>query len=182
MNNFQNVYNTNEDHFASEGILRFYFVSKGKTDIVKVVQYQYVKHFDGYPLFNFGFGDYNLETGDVSDEEVSNNDDQYKVFHTVLNTVPRLFDTYGNVILMVQGSDSKPEFIEDCRIGCFRKCGDEDCKKAHRRMNIYRNFVDKNFEALNKEYIFKGGEGIDSQNLIEFYKNGGKYNSVLVIP
>lgn len=181
MNNFQDVYNTQEDHLESQGILRYYFVSKGKKDIVKTVQYQYVKHFNGTPLFNLGFGDYNLETGVVSDEDVSSNDDQYRVFYTVLNTIPRLFDVYGYVILMVQGSDSRQEFIENCKTNCSRKCNEGDCKKAHRRINIYRNFVDKNFEHLDKEYIFWGGEDLDNQNFIEPYKKGKKYNSVLVM-
>ncbi len=119
MNSFQDVYSTREYHIA-QGTLRYYFVSKGKKDIVKAVQYQYVRHFDDRPLFNLGFGDYNPETGTVSDEEISNNDDQYKVFHTVLNTIPRLFDAYGDVILLVQGSDSKPEFIDKCRLGCYK--------------------------------------------------------------
>lgn len=181
MNNFQDVYSTQEYHIASQGILRYYFVSKGKKDIVKAVQYQYVKHFNDCPLFNLGFGDYNLETGTVSDEEVSNNDDQYKVLHTVLNTVPGLFYAYGNGILMVQGSDSKPEFIDKCRTSCSKKCGDGSCKNAHRRINIYRGFVDKNFELLNENYIFQGGENIENQNLIESYMPGKKYNAVFVM-
>ena len=97
MNNFQNVYNTHEYRVA-KGLLQYYFVSKGDKDIVKVVQYQYVKDFDGRPLFNLGFGDYNMDTGVVSDE-----------------------------------------------------------------------------------YIFKGGEGIENQNLIESYQKGKKYNAVLVM-
>jgi hypothetical protein len=48
-----------------------------------------------------------MDRGTVSDEEVSNNKDHYKVFHTVLNTVPRLFDAYGDIILIAQGSDSR---------------------------------------------------------------------------
>ena len=182
MNNFQNVYNTQE-YRLSNGTLRYYFVSKGKKDIIKAVQYQYVRHFDGHPLFNLGFGDFNPATGTVSDEEISNNDDPYKVFHTVLNTVPRLFDAYENenVILMVQGSDSKPEFIDKCRTSCTRSCGEETCKSAHRRIGIYRRFVDKNFDLLSENYIFKGGEGIENQNLIEPYEKGKEYNAVLVM-
>ena len=64
MNNFQNVYDTHEYHDEKD-LLQFYFVSKGDKDIVKVVQYQYVKDFDGRPLFNLGFGDYDMESGVV---------------------------------------------------------------------------------------------------------------------
>lgn len=146
-----------------------------------MVQYQYVKDFDGRPLYNLGFGDYDMDTGTVSDEEVSNNKDHYKVFHTVLNTVPRLFDAYGNVVLMVQGSDSKQEYIEKCRTSCSKKCEDGICKNAHRRISIYRGFVDKYFEELSENYSFLGGEGIENENLIESYQRGKKYNAVFVV-
>jgi uncharacterized protein DUF6934 len=179
MNNFQNIYNTHEYHVA-KGLLQYYFVSKGGKDIVKVVQYQYVKDFDGRPLFNLGFGDYDMVTGTVSDEEVSNNKDQYKAFHTVLNTVPRLFDTYGDVILMAQGSDSKQGYIDKCRVSCSKKCGVGICKNAHRRISIYRGFIDKYYEELIENYIFHCGEDIGNQNLIESYQKGKKYNAVLV--
>ncbi|MBS1661072.1 MAG: hypothetical protein JST68_08480 [Bacteroidetes bacterium] len=179
MNDFQNVYETERD--LSNEVLRYYFVSKGKKDIIKAVGYQYVGNFNGIPLYNLGFGDYDLETNKISDEDVSNNNDQYKVLHTVLNTVPELFNTYGNVILMVQGSDSKPEFIAKCRASCSRKCGVGDCKKAHRRINIYRNFVDKNLEPLSEGYIFMGGQGVGDHNVIEPYAKGKKYGVVLVM-
>jgi hypothetical protein len=180
MNNFQNVYDTHEYHDEKD-LLQFYFVSKGDKDIVKVVQYQYVKDFDGRPLFNLGFDDYEMESGVVSDEEVSNNKDHYKVLHTVLNTVPRFFDACGDIILMAQGSDSKQEYIDKCRTSCSKKCGVGLCKNAHRRISIYRGFVDKYFEELSESYIFKGGEGVENQNLIEPYQKGKKYNAVLVI-
>lgn len=132
------------------------------------------------PLFNLGFGDYDFQGGTISDEDVSNNNDHYKVLHTVLNTIPELFNEYGNVILMVQGSDSKPEFIARCQSSCTRKCQGGVCKKAHRRINIYRRFVDKNFESFSENYVFYGGEGIDDYNVIEPYVKGKKYNIVFV--
>ena len=180
MNNFRNVYNTHELHVAND-LLQFYFVSKGDKDIVKLVQYRYIKNFDGRPLFNLGFGDYDMQSGAVSDEESSNNRDHYKVFHTVLNTVPRLFDAYGNIILMVQGSDSKQEYIDKCRATCSKRCDPGLCKNAHRRINIYRSFVDKYFDELSNTYIFMGSEAAENQNIIELYQKGKKYNAVLVM-
>jgi len=180
MKNFRDVYNTHEFHIAND-LLQFYFLSEGDKNIVKVVQYQYVKDFDGRPLFNLGFGDFDMESGAVSDEELSNNKDHYKVFHTVLNTVPRLFDAYGNIILMAQGSDSKKEYIDNCRASCSKKCGPGPCKNAHRRIKIYRSFVDKYFEELSETYIFMGSEGVGNQNFMEFYQKGKKYNTVLVM-
>lgn len=180
MNNFQNVYHTREYQVAND-LLQFYFVSKGEKDIVKVVQYQYVKDFNGRPLFNLGFGDYDMDKGTVSDEEVSNNKDHYKVFHTVLNTVPRLFDTFGDIVLMAQGSDSRQEYINKCRVSCSKECDDGHCKKAHRRIGIYRGFVDKNFAELSKIYDFLGGEGIENQKFIEPYQRWKTYKAVFVL-
>jgi len=180
MNYSQDIYKTETSHSGTD-TLKYYFVSKGERDIVKVVQYEYIEQFEGRSLYNFAFGDYDFEKDEVSDGEISNNGDQYKVFHTVLNTVPGLFDIFGNVTLMVQGSDSQPEFIDNCKNDCGRKCGDGDCKKAHRRINIYRSFVDKHFDDLSEEYLFMGGECIDNENIIEPYRKGKKYNAVFVM-
>jgi hypothetical protein len=96
----------------------------------------------------------------------------------VLNTIPKVFDIHENAMIMVTGSDIKPEFIEKCKVSCSRECGEKICKKAHRRINIYRGFVDKNFDQLNKDYIFYGGERIENQNIVELYSKGQKYNAV----
>ncbi len=62
----------------------------------------------------------------------------------------------------------------------LKKSGAEFCKDAHRRIGIYRGFVDKYFEELGENYIFKGGEGVEPQDLIELYQKGKKYNAVLI--
>lgn len=181
MNDFQDIYGIQEDQDAPADVLRYYFISKGKTDIVKTIDYQYVGHFNGIPLFNLAFGDYNPETDLISDEEVSNNHDHYKVLHTVLNTIPLLFDTYGDVILMVQGSDSSSEFINKCRNDCKRRCAKGVCKKAHRRINIYTGFINKNFTQLNRSYRFYGGKWDGNQEFIEPYSIDSRYKTVLVV-
>jgi hypothetical protein len=88
MKDFQDVYETLDDNDYKEGVLRYFFVSQGERDIVKAIEYQYVKHFDGRPVINLAFGDYDLDTGTLSDEETSNNGDAYKVLGTVLNSRP----------------------------------------------------------------------------------------------
>jgi hypothetical protein len=180
MNKFQDVYETDEDHYKSEGLLRYYFLSQGKRDIVKAIQYHYVDDFENSPLFNLGFGDYDPETKIISDEEISCNNDQYKVLHTVLNTIPTLFEVYDNAALMVRGSDSRKEFIENCKKKCSRSCESDTCKKAHRRINIYRNFIDKHLDVLSQDYQFWGDEYAEDQNVIEPYQKGKKYKSVFL--
>lgn len=180
MNNSQEVYDIQESINPEEGVIRYYFVSKGRKAIIKVVEYQYVKQFNNKPLFNLGFGDYNPETGNISDEDMSGNEDHYQVFNTVLHTIPQLFTTYVNSALTVKGSDSGPEFIESCKRNCIRKCKNGHCKKADRRINIYRSFVDKYYEILSQEYSFHGGEELSDDSHSEPYEKGKKYKQVIV--
>lgn len=184
MNNFQNTYPIEEFDFGMESEMTndytFYFISKGKKNIYKAIQYEYLDELNKAPLFNFGFGDLNGIADMLLDESVSGNDDHYKVFYTVLNTVPRLFSIHNNATVLVQGSDSTPQFIEKCRANCTRACDNEECKKAHRRIKIYRHFVDKNFESLNSEYDFWGAETLNKYPDAEPYQVGKKYVSVLV--
>jgi hypothetical protein len=71
---------------------------------------------------------------------------------------------------MVQGSDSTQEFRDNCQLTCKKRCTGAECKNMHRRINIYRNYVDKNFDSLSKEYLFLGGViNTDNQTLTEEY-------------
>jgi hypothetical protein len=176
MEDLQSIYDA-DISIRSEEIYRFYFTSKGKKDIRKVVEYSLITDFNKIPVFNLGFGDYDKENDGVLDEELSSNGDQYKVFHTVLNTIPKLFHTCGNVILHVKGSDSTLKFIAKCKASCSKNCGDE-CKKAHRRMNIYRSFLNKHFYTLrNMGFYFVGL----NSDVLEPYQIGKKYRSVVVM-
>ena len=142
------------------------------------MEYRYVQDFGEQPLFNFGFGDYDLETDTTSDQAVSNNGDVYTVFHTVLSTVPRFFEVNPNAVMMVQGSDSGTEFSENCKKSCTKKC-DKECKKINRRISTYRRYVNKNFDDLNKTYTFYGGlKSGDGSIVPEEYNIGKEYDSV----
>jgi hypothetical protein len=65
----------------------------------------YVLDFRGRRVYNLGFGDYDLDTDSISDDLTTNNGDPYKVFHTVLHTIPQFFETYSDAMMMVLGSD-----------------------------------------------------------------------------
>jgi hypothetical protein len=167
---------------VTESGIQYTFMSEGNADIIKVIEYSYVQDFLDKPLYNLGFGDYDVETDKILDGSNSNNGDHYKVFNTVLNTIPNFFDHYQDAIMIVQGSDSKPEFINNCKIGCKRRCPETECKNSHRRINIYRSYLDKNYDALIQDYIFYGGQiSADNQIVIENYQKGKKYDSVLLL-
>jgi hypothetical protein len=165
---------TTQNEFA----IKYVFVSKGKTDIVKAIEYRFVQDFRGRPLYNLGFGDYDVSTDQVFDNTNSNNGDAYPVFYTVLNTIPSFFEKYPAAMLMVQGSDSTPEFEANCRKSCRRKCIDT-CKKLHQRIKTYREYVNKNFSSLNITYSFSGVLA-ENPTVIEDYEVGKKYVAVFL--
>ncbi|HVU57361.1 MAG TPA: hypothetical protein VHD83_20000 [Puia sp.] len=163
-----------------EGV-NFFFVSFGEREIIKVVRYSYITDFQGMYLYNLGFGDYNYRARLYSDDSVANNGDPYSVYHTVLATIPCFFQIYKDAMLMVQGSDSTLKFGEDCRIICTRKCPLDTCKKAHRRISIYRHYVDKHFEMLVRDYEFFGSfKSFENQLLIEDYIKDKRYLTILL--
>lgn len=173
---FDNIYEVDET--IQEQAIKYFFISSGSTEIVKAVEYRYVQDFGQYPLFNLGFGDYDLQTDTTSDLAISNNGDTYTVFHTVLSTVPRFFEANPHAVMMVQGSDSSTAFLEKCKQSCRKKC-DEYCKNTNRRISTYRWYVNKNFSDLSKTYTFYGGVKSENGLIVpEPYNIGREYNSV----
>lgn len=169
-----------EQRPTSRGIM-YFFMSAGTEDIIKVVEYSFVQPFDGRDIYNLGFGDYDIGMDRLSDDQVSNNGDHYRVFNTVLSTIPAFFSHYPLATLSVQGSDSKEDYIQQCKTNCNKSCGPQECRNAHRRIRIYRNYVDRHFERLGTDYFFQGGHrNTGNQIFIEPYQVGKAYDSVLV--
>ncbi|SIO05732.1 DUF6934 family protein [Chitinophaga niabensis] len=149
---------------VTEHLIEYYFISKGERDLLKMVQYSFVEDVNERKLYNFGFGDYNFWNGRIADHVISNNGDTYKVFNTVLSTVPGFFEIQNNAILQVKGSDSSPGFAEACRVSCRKNCADF-CSNAGRRINIYRGYVNKHYDILRKDYAIYG-ELVRTENKI----------------
>lgn len=178
MNKSQSVYEIEEQ--KSEGDIKFFFVSKGREDVIKAIHYSFVQELNGKNVYNLGFGDYDLEADTIIDNANTNNGDVYKVFNTVLSTIPIFFENRKDDMLMVLGSDGRPQFIENCRQTCTKKC-DAECRNFNRRINIYRNYVDKNYTQLDLDYQFVGGFVDEfSQTILEDYICEKKYDVVLV--
>lgn len=82
-------------------------------------------------------------------------------------------------MVMVAGSDSIDSYPQKCWPNCKKKCVPSVCKNANRRITIYKNFVNKNWELLAKEYKFWGGFKLnDFQGYMEEYKTLNKYQVV----
>lgn len=90
------------------------------------------------------------------------------------------FDSFPEGMMIVKGSDSSAEFIEQCKFFCKRNCVDNSIK-SHRRIKIYQGYINKNYEHLNMTFRFYGGLDADSQIIIEDYIPEKKYDAVLVL-
>ena len=145
MNNLP-IYNTEQT--TEEIKTQYLFESVGEKTIIKAIEYTPIANMGGRTVYNLGFGDYDEALGTIVDDVNSNNGDIYIVFNTVLSTVPMFFAINEDVVIIVSGSDSHDEFINDCLPTCKKKCI-EHCKNYQRRIKTYRYYVDKNFEELS---------------------------------
>ncbi|WP_316813845.1 DUF6934 family protein [Pedobacter heparinus] len=169
-----------EENLSDDGV-EYLFVSKGIRDVVKAVQFDYVMNFSERKVYNLGFGDYDIFSGKINDSINTVNGDVYAVFNTVLSTIPKFFDKFSDAVILVQGSDSSAEFVESCRGSCVKKCR-ATCKKQHRRINVYRYYVNRNFNELSMTYKFFGSiRDVNDEVTIDDYAPHVQYDSVWVI-
>lgn len=181
MNLNSNTYNLSENINEENDYLRYFFISEGKETIIKVIDYQYVQEYEDHNIYNLAFGNYETEYDSVVDDANSNNGDVYTVFNTVLSSIPKFFEIVPNDKIIVQGSDSTKEFLEKCRQNCKKKCKEKKCRKFNQRLRVYKNYVDKNYDDLIKEYTFYGGFKDEFNNsYLEEYIKYKEYLSVVV--
>ena len=87
---------------SGEKLEVFEFISVGtKGRITKMIQYSPTNYKD---LYNLGFGDKNLETGEIDDLAISNNGDSEKVLATVVATVYAFTDKHPEAMVYATGS------------------------------------------------------------------------------
>ncbi|MBC7722672.1 MAG: hypothetical protein H7068_11650 [Pedobacter sp.] len=179
MSNLEKVYSLEISENNIQNTVRFFFISKGVQDVVKAIEYSYVQEFDGKPMFNLGFGNYDIDIDKIEDLSTNNNGDVYIIFSTVLSSIPEFFKINPASILLVQGSDSSPEFLEKCKLICKKKCTIE-CKKFRQRITIYKKYVNDNYDELRLEYKFYGGIKSGAGTIIETYVPKKDYDAVFV--
>ncbi|MDQ3635337.1 MAG: hypothetical protein M3405_12645 [Acidobacteriota bacterium] len=86
---------------ADASLTVFEFVSVGnKGEIVKIIQFLQISD----NLYNLGFGDKNIETGEISDIIISNNGDSQKVLATVAASIDAFMTKYPNASVYATGS------------------------------------------------------------------------------
>ncbi len=158
--------------------VQFLFESEGRETILKAVEYSCIAELKGRKVYNLGFGEYDEANRKIIDNVNSNNGDMRKVFNTVLNTIPKFFQKNKNTAIWVRGSDSAENYKKICKPNCTKNC-DDICKNFNRRIKTYRYFVDKNFVALSKDYIFFGLMRGKNEGLVQYVPNN-EYVGILV--
>jgi hypothetical protein len=168
-----------KESIKTEDGVKYFFVSKGKKHIVKAIHYMYTGKIGHQRIFNLGFGDYLLEKDSIDDKVTTDNGDVYRVFNTVLNTIPLFFESFPQSAMIIQGSDSHHDFYKYCKETCKKKC-DTICKNQHRRINAYSQYINKNYDELIRKYKFYGGIKFAKKVVIEDFVREKKYDAVLV--
>lgn len=125
----------------------FEFVSSGiNGNIVKVVKYVPFPNQEG--LFNLGFGDKSIETGELDDLVVSNNGDTEKVLATVAMTVFEFFEEHPSATVYLKGSTSSKTRLYQISISKF-------IEQISIEFDVYRE-LEGEFERFNRNTSYKG--------------------------
>lgn len=158
--------------------IRFAFISRGSQHIIKLIDYDYAGLYNDTSTFNLAFGDYDYKTGQIDDQANTANGDAYQVLNTVLNSIPLFFKEYPRHALMIRGSDSGAAFTKKCIAGCKKKCKAAIvCKNQNRRINLYNNYVNINYDLLVSEYDFTGGH----EHTVEPFLRNKKYDTIFLL-
>jgi hypothetical protein len=125
----------------------FEFVSSGiNGNIVKVVKYVPFPNQEG--LFNLGFGDKSIETGELDDLVVSNNGDTEKVLATVAMTVFEFFEEHPSATVYLKGSTSSRTRLYQISISKF-------IEQISIEFDVYGE-LEGEFERFNRNTSYKG--------------------------
>jgi len=133
--------------------LQFSFISinsEGENRVIKIIAYDIINK-DKAIYYNLGFGDLNLETGEVDNESESNNGDMRKIFSTVVSTLPYFFEVHPTKKVHLDGSSSI-------------------------RKRYYHKLVRDYYERIKEHYLVEGC--LDGK--IELFVPGTEYDFILI--
>lgn len=134
---------------SGEALEFFEFVSVGaKGRITKLVQYTPTNYKN---LYNLGFGDKNLETGEINDSIISNNGDSEKVLATVVATLYAFMDKHSEAMIYATGSTNS-------------------------RTRLYRIGISKYLEEIREVFEIYGEKGNDW----EIFEKNTDYSAFLI--
>lgn len=129
-------------YFTNNDFQDYEFYSEGpKGKIKKVVRFSKI---EVDPIvYNLGFGDEKLETGEINDSVITNNEDRDTVLATVANTIIDFSNYHNNPYIYAKGSTLT-------------------------RTRLYQIGISKLWEEINKDFDLYG---LKEENWQEFKKN-----------
>lgn len=135
-------YSTNTTFMTSS------FVSTGQNgDIHKISQFNLIEP----GVYNFGFGDLDPSTGNLSDTATSNNGDLDNIMATLANIIADFFSIFPDANVFVQGSNLT-------------------------RTRLYQMYINRYWAEINPHYDIKGFTGGQWQP----FKRGVNYQAFIV--
>lgn len=134
---------------SGEQLEVFEFVSIGpKGKIPKIVQYTLTNYKD---LYNIGYGDMNIETGEIDDNVISNNGDSEKVLATVVASLYAFIDKHSEAMVYATGSSKS-------------------------RTRLYRMGITKYIDEIKKDFEIYG----ELESGWEKFQKEVEYNAFLI--
>jgi len=103
-------------------------------------------------VYNLGFGDFDEDTGEISDLSVTNNGDSLRVLATVASTVYAFMKKYPDAWIFVTGSTSA-------------------------RNRLYRMGISNNLDEISTDFFVYG---YTSDGLWEVFTAGAAYEAFLL--
>lgn len=122
----------------------FEFTSEGsKGRILKRVEYSKIKYKGVKNYYNLGFGDISVNSDEIDDTVVTDNQDREKIIATVASTIFIFIKRYPKASIIIRGSN-----------------------KA--RIRLYRMAISKYFDELSETFDI---QGYFNENWLPFEKN-----------
>jgi hypothetical protein len=98
------MFNLNKYQYnASKSFMTYSFLSVGPHGIIqKIAKFSLL----GTNIYNFGFGDFDPETGDISDTSTSNNGDADTIIGTLGSIIYDFTNIFNEALIFIKGTDA----------------------------------------------------------------------------
>lgn len=98
------MFNLNKYQYnASTSFMTYSFLSEGPQGIIqKIAKFSSLET----NIYNFGFGDLDLQTGDISDTSTSNNGDADTIIGTLGSIIYDFTNVFLNTLIFIQGTNA----------------------------------------------------------------------------
>jgi hypothetical protein len=109
--------------YRKKSLTEFEFESHGPKGVIKkcIAYTKTYLSFNGSPVYDLGFGDYNEVTHAIDDEVTSNNQDKMKILGTVASTVMDFASGFDRVAIHARGSTPARTRLYQMGLNAYKK-------------------------------------------------------------